>query len=265
VPREAIARGGKLVRGDGQRGACGIGPHEHDGMGPVAVGDARFDPVGQDDAVGLLAGVEQAQVDDDAVAPGFAAGGAIVFRLPQGPSDEHFDMRGGHRGAGHGRQGERNEPGGTGLEGKEYHGGILCCPARGSTIWMGKSVERRVSAGPCLHLRVHNWRADGYRAGMTMPAHALPDPSTVAALFDVDLVGWLTSFICLATAFVLGMLIGLERQWRQRTAGLRTNVLVAVGAAAFADLGLRMAGADGGSGSFPRWFRASAFWGPGSS
>jgi hypothetical protein len=54
-------------------------------MGPVAVGDARFDPVGQDDAVGLLAGVEQAQVDDDAVAPGFAAGGAIVFRLPQAP------------------------------------------------------------------------------------------------------------------------------------------------------------------------------------
>jgi putative Mg2+ transporter-C (MgtC) family protein len=93
----------------------------------------------------------------------------------------------------------------------------------------------------------------------------MPDPSTIAALFDVDLVGWITSFICLATAFVLGMLIGLERQWRQRNAGLRTNVLVAVGAAAFADLGLRMAGADGGSGSFPRWFRASAFWGPGSS
>jgi hypothetical protein len=82
----------------------------------------RFDPVGQDDAVGLLAGVEQAQVDDDAVAPGFAAGGAIVFRLSQGPSDEHFDMRGGHRGAGHGRQGERNEPGGTGLEGKNTMG-----------------------------------------------------------------------------------------------------------------------------------------------
>lgn len=81
---------------------------------------------------------------------------------------------------------------------------------------------------------------------MTMPAHALPAPSTIAALFDVDLVGWITSFICLATAFVLGMLIGLERQWRQRNAGLRTNVLVAVGAAAFADLGLRMAGADGG-------------------
>lgn len=36
-----------------------------------------------------------------------------------------------------------------------------------------------------------------------------------------------------AEAFVLGCLIGAERQWRQRTAGLRTNALVALGAAAF--------------------------------
>lgn len=48
-----------------------------------------------------------------------------------------------------------------------------------------------------------------------------------------------------ATSFALGTLIGLERQWRQRTAGLRTNVLVAVGAAAFSDLGLRLLGVDG--------------------
>ena len=51
--------------------------------------------------------------------------------------------------------------------------------------------------------------------------------------------------LALLTAFVLGGIIGLERQWRQRTAGLRTNVLVAVGAAAFVDLGMRVAGADG--------------------
>jgi putative Mg2+ transporter-C (MgtC) family protein len=49
----------------------------------------------------------------------------------------------------------------------------------------------------------------------------------------------------LFTAFALGGLIGFERQWRQRTAGLRTNVLVAVGAAAFVDLGMRVSGADG--------------------
>jgi putative Mg2+ transporter-C (MgtC) family protein len=49
----------------------------------------------------------------------------------------------------------------------------------------------------------------------------------------------------LATAFLLGTLIGAERQWRQRTAGLRTNVLVAVGAAAFTDLGTRLLGPEG--------------------
>ncbi len=46
----------------------------------------------------------------------------------------------------------------------------------------------------------------------------------------------------LLLAFVLGALIGIERQWRQRTAGLRTNTLVAVGAAIFVDLALRMGG-----------------------
>jgi putative Mg2+ transporter-C (MgtC) family protein len=51
--------------------------------------------------------------------------------------------------------------------------------------------------------------------------------------------------MALMVAFVLGGLIGFERQWRQRNAGLRTNVLVAVGAAAFVDLGGRMAGGDG--------------------
>ena len=54
--------------------------------------------------------------------------------------------------------------------------------------------------------------------------------------------------LALATAFVLGGLIGLERQWRQRTAGLRTNVLVALGAAAFVDLGARVAGNAGAAG-----------------
>lgn len=43
-------------------------------------------------------------------------------------------------------------------------------------------------------------------------------------------------------AFVLGALIGAERQYRQRTAGVRTNALVALGAAAFVDLAQRLAG-----------------------
>jgi len=51
--------------------------------------------------------------------------------------------------------------------------------------------------------------------------------------------------LALGVAFVLGTLIGFERQWRQRSAGLRTTTLVAIGAAAFADMGLRLTGAEG--------------------
>ncbi|MCX7685883.1 MAG: MgtC/SapB family protein [Acetobacteraceae bacterium] len=42
----------------------------------------------------------------------------------------------------------------------------------------------------------------------------------------------------LSTALLLGAAIGAERQWRQRMAGLRTNALVALGAAAFTVFGL---------------------------
>lgn len=45
--------------------------------------------------------------------------------------------------------------------------------------------------------------------------------------------GFLAFSQYLLVAFVLGALIGLERQWRNAVAGLRTNVLVSVGAAAF--------------------------------
>jgi len=47
----------------------------------------------------------------------------------------------------------------------------------------------------------------------------------------------------IGTAFVLGAAIGFERQYRQRTAGLRTNTLVAVAAAVFVSLGDRLGGA----------------------
>jgi len=62
-------------------------------------------------------------------------------------------------------------------------------------------------------------------------------------VFDLSEFG--ATFMALSVAFVLGGLIGFERQYRQRTAGLRTNVLVAVGAAAFVDLGMNIAGPDG--------------------
>ncbi|AGF52487.1 Mg2+ transport ATPase [Synechocystis sp. PCC 6803] len=44
---------------------------------------------------------------------------------------------------------------------------------------------------------------------------------------------WNESLLRLTVAFVLGSTLGIERQWRQRMAGLRTNTLVAIGAALF--------------------------------
>ena len=40
----------------------------------------------------------------------------------------------------------------------------------------------------------------------------------------------------IGVALALGVLIGLERQWHHRLAGLRTNALVATGSAAFVTL-----------------------------
>lgn len=58
----------------------------------------------------------------------------------------------------------------------------------------------------------------------------------------------LTTFeftIRLILAFTLGAAIGIERQWRQKSAGLRTNTLVSVGSAAFILLSVSLTGASG--------------------
>ena len=60
-----------------------------------------------------------------------------------------------------------------------------------------------------------------------------------------QLYDFLDTLVSLLTAFVFGTMIGAERQYRQRSAGLRTNVLVAVGASAFVDLAYHLAEADG--------------------
>jgi putative Mg2+ transporter-C (MgtC) family protein len=57
--------------------------------------------------------------------------------------------------------------------------------------------------------------------------------------------GFWQTLLALGGAFSLGTAIGLERQWRQRSAGLRTTVLVAIGSAAFTDLGNRLLSAEG--------------------
>ena len=68
---------------------------------------------------------------------------------------------------------------------------------------------------------------------------------TLQALEHINLISLADSALSLATAFILGSLIGFERQYRQRTAGLRTNVLVAVGAAIFVDMANRLSGHEG--------------------
>lgn len=65
------------------------------------------------------------------------------------------------------------------------------------------------------------------------------------ALNNINQTSLIDTLVSLSAAFILGGLIGYERQYRQRTAGLRTNVLVAVGAAIFVDMANRLGGAEG--------------------
>lgn len=50
----------------------------------------------------------------------------------------------------------------------------------------------------------------------------------------------------IGAAFLLGGIIGFERQWRQKKAGLRTNTLVAIGAASFTLLSVDLHTISGG-------------------
>jgi putative Mg2+ transporter-C (MgtC) family protein len=49
----------------------------------------------------------------------------------------------------------------------------------------------------------------------------------------------------LALAALLGSVLGLEREWHHRAAGLRTNMLVALGSAVFTLVAIELAGAAG--------------------
>lgn len=50
----------------------------------------------------------------------------------------------------------------------------------------------------------------------------------------------------IGAAFLLGGIIGFERQWRQKDAGLRTNTLVAIGAASYVLLSIDLHSLSGG-------------------
>lgn len=61
----------------------------------------------------------------------------------------------------------------------------------------------------------------------------------------MDMYQLSNSVIGLTAAFVMGGCIGIERQYRQRTAGLRTHILVTLGAAIFVNLAKSIDGYDG--------------------
>lgn len=71
--------------------------------------------------------------------------------------------------------------------------------------------------------------------------------------FPDDLVAALSllfeSAICLGTAVVGGMIVGLEREQLHKPAGVRTHILVCVGAAGFVHLGVMAQVLDLGLGS----------------
>lgn len=46
-------------------------------------------------------------------------------------------------------------------------------------------------------------------------------------------MGWIDFAVRITVAFLLGSMLGFERQWRQRMAGLRTSTLVSTGSALF--------------------------------
>ena len=68
----------------------------------------------------------------------------------------------------------------------------------------------------------------------------------IARLWETPM-NWMDFAIRMFAALFLGAAIGLERQWRQRMTGLRTNGLVAVGAAMFIMMGGLISG-DGSQG-----------------
>ncbi len=65
---------------------------------------------------------------------------------------------------------------------------------------------------------------------------------------DAVLTMLFEAFVCLGTAVLCGLIVGLERERHRKAAGLRTHILVCLGAAAFVHLGA-VAHSLGGLGS----------------
>lgn len=64
-------------------------------------------------------------------------------------------------------------------------------------------------------------------------------------MVEVDLSAQLMLIVRIAVGFVLGAVLGAEREWRAKPAGLRTHMLVAGGSAAFTVAALALFSGDG--------------------
>lgn len=81
-----------------------------------------------------------------------------------------------------------------------------------------------------------------------------------------DIIGWFVQDATIAglpLAFVLGAVLGAEREWRQSAASLRTCVLISVAAAAFADLMITRAEPSGLASGFGALATGVGFLGAG--
>ena len=77
-----------------------------------------------------------------------------------------------------------------------------------------------------------------HRHGQNMPIFVTKKQSPISEAYYMNFTLHYETFSILLVAFLLGAIIGYERQYRQRTAGLRTNTLVATSAAIFVHLAM---------------------------
>jgi putative Mg2+ transporter-C (MgtC) family protein len=76
-------------------------------------------------------------------------------------------------------------------------------------------------------------RPPNHSAALAFCGLSLPGRSATPRRSSIMIASIEQTALNLAVATLLGACIGFERQWRQRMAGLRTNTLVAIGAASF--------------------------------
>src|SRR5882757_10011624 len=81
----------------------------------------------------------------------------------------------------------------------------------------------------------HRFAASATRADSRLSGdrHHFAISERVGKAMHLDLSGLGDSALRLGLALLLGCAIGIERQWHQKMAGLRTNALVALGASGF--------------------------------